>query len=469
MRVRDTVPLYMDRQMNYFVGRLKYAVQLEALFAFTSEYMNLYRPNGMKRLGVTAPFVLLFAGGFPLSSMAADNAYSGGSGLVPGQSVIDRPRPEVQALGGRVGQFLVFPSLSLTEIYDDNLFATSSGEVDDLITVVKPSVQARSDWNNHELSVFGWAAAALHAEESDENWQDFAVGSDYRHDILRGSAARGGVKFARLHEERSSPDDVNGREPTTYTLLEPTIGGNHRFGRFNAGATGSLRRFDFDDASAAGGATINNDDRDRNEWEGGLRLGYEVRPEHEAFVRAAYNVSDYDDARDDAGVDRNSDGYEISIGSRLEFTDLIVGEAFIGYRTQSFDDPTLSSASGIGGGLDVTWNVTRLTSVTASVVRTVEETTQVNAAGYFATRTRIEVDHELLRNLLIGASASYDRNDFEGISRVDNGYGGGAYVKYLTNRYLDLSARYQYSRRDSDVATESFDRNTFLVQATVKY
>ena len=389
--------------------------------------------------------------------------------VTPGQTVIERPRPEVEALGGRVGQFLVFPSISLAEQYDDNVFSTTNNTVDDFITIVRPSVRVKSDWNNHELNAFGWGAIARYASESDENWADAAFGADYRHDIARSTAANVGFKFARLHEDRSSTEDVSGAEPTTYTLMEPNVGATHKFGRFKVGVDGSLRKFNFSDTDAVNGGTINNDDRDRNEWQGGVRLGYEIRPEYEAFVRSSYNVRKYSDAVDDNGFDRDSNGYEMVVGTAANLTDLVVGEVFVGYRSQDFDDSRLSTVSGVGGGANLTWSVTKLTSVSGYLTRTVEDTTEVNTSGYFLTRLGVQVDHELLRNLLIGASGGYAVSDYEGISRTDDTYSAGAYVKYLTNRYLDLSAQYQYAKRESDVAAENFDKNVFMIQATAKY
>lgn len=424
--------------------------------------------RGVRAVGLAAiPALAVVATG----AMAAERPfpYRGEPAVTPGQTVIERPRPEVEALGGRAGQFLVFPSVSIAEQYDDNVFSTTDNTIDDFVTIVRPSVRVQSDWNNHQLNVFGWGEIGRFASEGSEDWEDAAFGADYRHDILRSTSAAGGFKMARLHEDRSSPNDVSGAEPTTYTLMEPSVGATHTFGRFKASVDGSLRKFDFSDTDAVNGGTINNDDRDRNEWKGGARLGYEIRPEYEAFVSGAYNVRKYSDSLDDAGFDRDSDGYEVSVGTRVELTDLIVGEAFVGYRAQDFSDSRLPTISGIGGGADLTWNLTKLTSVSAFVTRSIEETTDVDAAGYFLTRFGVQLDHELLRNLLIGATGGYSIADYEGISRTDDGYNAGAYVKYLTNRYLDLSAHYQYSKRESDIAGESFDKNIVMLQATAKY
>ena len=74
------------------------------------------------------------------------------------------------------------------------------------------------------------------------------------------------------------------------------------------------------------------------------------------------------------------------------------------------------------------------------------------------------MDHELLRNVLIGAEGGYVRDDFEGSDRTDNRYDAGADVTYLINRHFSVGAAYQYSTRDSDSDTAEFDSNIFTVR-----
>ena len=46
-----------------------------------------------------------------------------------------------EPLGIRAGSFLIFPSLNVSEIYDDNVFASDNNTDDDLITVISPQVR----------------------------------------------------------------------------------------------------------------------------------------------------------------------------------------------------------------------------------------------------------------------------------------------------------------------------------------
>ncbi len=64
----------------------------------------------------------------------------------PNVPVQERPRPAFDPLGIRLGNFLVFPRLEVTETYNSNVFADPDDEEDDLITVVEPTVSVRSNF-----------------------------------------------------------------------------------------------------------------------------------------------------------------------------------------------------------------------------------------------------------------------------------------------------------------------------------
>jgi len=282
------------------------------------------------------------------------------------------------------------------------------------------------------------------------------------------------VAYEARHENRSSPDDVGGKTPTEFSVLSAGIVGFHNFGRVNLSLEGTFDQFDFDDVATSLGTTINNDDRDRDEIEGAVRVGYEIIPDYEAFVRGTYNIRDYDSDLGDDGLDRDSDGFDVVGGVRIDFGGIIFGDFFAGYRSQDFDDPALDSVDGPTIGADITWNVTPLTTIVGSVSREIRETTTTDSAGNsssarFFTTVALSADHELLRNLLLGAHVSASQDDFEGIERTDEIYRAGINATYMMNRYFYISGGYSFRMRDSDVSTENFMENVFFLSLRTQY
>ena len=74
--------------------------------------------------------------------------------LERGQTVRDRPRPDYDPNGIRLGAFNLFPALLFDVAFDDNIRAVpkdSDVYFDDTIFVVVPELALESDWSRHEL------------------------------------------------------------------------------------------------------------------------------------------------------------------------------------------------------------------------------------------------------------------------------------------------------------------------------
>ncbi len=389
-----------------------------------------------------------------------------------GETVLERARPELDPLGQRVGSFLVYPSFTAQGVVDDNIFRDDSDTKTDLIGRLRPGLRVRSDWSRHELIFNADADIGIYLDNTSENYEDARVGTAGRLDIDGNTFAGGGINFQKLHEDRGSPDDVGGRNPTEFFVLSGNAELFRQFGRFNGTFDVEAERIDFDDASGiAGGVvrTINNDDRDRTIVTVTGRAGYEIAPEYEAFLSGSGNWRIRDTTPDDAGFNRNSDGFSVDAGVSLDLGGLLFGDVFFGYKKQEFDDTQLSAVEGPDFGADLTWNVTPLTTIVGSASRTIRETTIRGASGFFATRGSLSVDHELLRNLLILLDGSFQNNDYEGITRSDDIFSARAEARYLINRHAYLSGSYRFRRRDSDAVGQDFTNNVGLVSVRVQY
>jgi len=68
-------------------------------------------------------------------------------------TVKSRARPESDAVGIRSGGFMILPTISVSESYNDNILASESNTRDDLITDLEPAIIVKSDWNRHALKL----------------------------------------------------------------------------------------------------------------------------------------------------------------------------------------------------------------------------------------------------------------------------------------------------------------------------
>ena len=381
-----------------------------------------------------------------------------------GETVLERPRPEYDPLGIRAGGFLLYPAFAVRQEFNSNVFATDRGEISDFITVIQPSIDLRSNWNNHSLAFFANASIGRYWDETAENYEDFAVGGAGRLDITRQTQLFVAAAYRMLHEDRGSPDDVGGREPTEDSQTTASVGLQQAFNRLSFRIDGVFDRFDYRDVRSNAGGTIDNDGRDRNQFLARLRMAYEFAPLREIYLLTSMNWRNYLDRRDSAGFDRDSNGFEIAAGLKYDLTGVTFIDVFLGYSQQDYQDGRLKTARGPSGGLKLTWNVTRLTTVTGSVSRDIEETTRIGSSSYFATKADLRVDHELLRNLIVSGNAGYQQDSFQGTSRDDSYYRAGIGAKYLFDRNFTLEGGYAFRTRDSNGPNADFDESVVFLR-----
>lgn len=400
---------------------------------------------------------MILEGKFVKRTMVAAVALLAGINVAQAQDergvpVSERSRPDYDALGVRAGAFLVRPALAVSGAYDDNIFAEED-EVDDFVSVFLPSLTVQSDWNSHYLRLRSAAEIGRYADFGSEDYEDYNFGIDSRLDITQGDAINSTLDYRREHDERGSPNDAGGREPTEYDLLHGQLGYSRTGRRISLRLQGSFNDYNFDDVRGAGEAIVDQDFRDRVEYNVASRVGYEFRPDVSAFVQGALNWRDYD-----TNI-RNSDGYRLDGGFAFDLGGVTTGELFAGYRKQSYDSAAFATEDGFTYGGNVLWNPTGLTSVQLRLINEVNESTETGSSGFVSSGISVQVDHELQRNILIGGLVGYTENDYRGIERTEDIWNATANLDYLLNRNLRVGLGYRYTTRDSTASNQDYTRN----------
>ena len=387
-----------------------------------------------------------------------------------GETVRERARPDYDAAGLRSGGLLlILPSVEVGLRHEDNIYKTDGGETEDVVTSVRPRVDVVSQWSNHELVASAGADADVFADEDDENTTDWFMSADGRIDITRDTNVYAGLSVQELHEDRGDPNAPRtSREPISYSRQDARLGGSYRFNRLGLTLEANLGHLDYDNGVDQSGQPVDQRGRDRDESEVMARAGYAAAAGYEAFVRATRDERRYDH-HDPAGPNRDSDGWELVIGTALDLGGIVFGEVFAGHRSQDYDDASLPTIDGFTLGGAVDWNVTPLTTVNGFVQRKVEESVIDGASGALATTVGLGVDHELLRNLILSADLSLTSSDYEGITREDDVLGVGFGGTYLVNRNLHADFGYRHQSRDSTTAGADYDSNVVHLTVRLQY
>lgn len=412
------------------------------------------------RLLLLIGFAALVAGAVLLTVPDRAAAQEGLTGPTQGNpySIRNRARPDYDPEGLPVGSFLVFPSFELGEVYDTNVFRTETNESDDFITTYAPSINVVSDWNNHAVAFGATANGGVFADNSDENYFDYGFFAAGRLDVRRSTRVGAFVSWDHLHEDRGSPEDVNGDEPTEFDEFRTGVNATTTQGRFTIFLGGEYSHLTFENVTAGGGTMmVNNADRDQSAVEGTARVDYNVSPGYAIFVLGSYIDVSYDNTPDDAGRVRDNNGWRADAGVAFEITETFSGDVYGGYIQRYYDDPTFADTDSFDLGGDIYWSITPLTTARLVLERSFVETTQAGASSILETSGVIEVEHELLRNVILGANVGLTNFDYEGITREDDVWGFGVDGVYLINRNFYAGGRAQYTNRDSNAPTESFE------------
>jgi len=394
------------------------------------------------------------------------------------QRSVHRNLTAYEATGVRVGSFILKPAVKLTVEYSDNIYPYDSDEsqVSDTLFHIRPRLALVSDWGRHALNFLADADIARFSDYGDEDYEDWSLGLDGRVDIKRHSKVNYGAMYRQLHGQRSSPDDMQGIKPTEFTYLGFGSGYERAFNRLTAKL--GFERFDtdYDDNVNGEGETLDNQDRDRSRDTLMLRLDYERSPGRSVFVGAELNDRDYNLPIDSNGYDRSSDGYRFQAGVARDLTGVLVGDLYIEYLDQDYNDERFDSVDGFGIGARLEWTPTKLTSVGFEFRNSPQETTQAGSSGYFSSLYAIRLQHELRRYLLANLRVSYTDNRYEtnaqsrdpsedtanilndtDVTRADIG------LTYLFGRHFFISAGYTYEKQDADVGAYNFDTSRWFL------
>ena len=372
------------------------------------------------------------------------------------------------AKGLPLGGFRLFPALTSTPAYDDNVYRTDTALQDSFYDVLSPTLDLKSQWSRHSLELMAGLDQYWYRSLRHEDHLDYHVAGNGRLDILRGLTANTDVSYTSRHEQRTSEDlPTSALTPTRYTVFHGSADIEHAIGRFGLRAGGRYDRYRFDATALAGGGRLDNTDRNRSEYSAYANADYEFSPGYAVFLRGTYDDRSYQLKVDRNGLDRDSRGYRIDAGLDMLVTRLIQGNFFLGYSRQDYKAP-LKAVSGFDYGAKLTWYPTPLITVHLNGERTIHETTIVNASANDERKVDTEIDYAFRRNVILLASGGYASDVYAGAGRTDDTVLAGVGAKYLANEYMQWNLRYDYSSRSSPLPVFRYTDNMVQLGLTLQ-
>ncbi len=397
------------------------------------------------RLALSAGGALLLGAASPAFAQAVP---AGTDTLIPSAN---------SPLGLRVGGFLVYPDLHATIGYDDNIFVRHDNVVADATSVIRANVAAKSDWNRHQLDVSGYFIDTRYFTYGDQNNDQYAVQADGRLDVFHDLNIAAQGSYGHLVEQRGTPgNDLVAGSPVHYRLASGSAVVTKSFNRVSVAGTVGIRDYVYRDVTLPTGVFVDQSFRDRAAHDYTGQINYAYSALTTVYLTGNLSLIDY---RPRAGqIDRSNRGYSLLVGARFEITRLLHGTIGLGYISESFRDPRQSPFSGLDYSADVTYEPTRLTKLVLSADRTLNDSGTVQVGGVLTSSFRLNVTHELLRNLILEARLNYNRDKYSLGGATRGRFGSSLSAERRFNDYLRGTLSYSH-RSQSSTRFRSYQEN----------
>lgn len=370
--------------------------------------------------------------------------------------------------------FHILPEVQLTGYYDDNIYATDQQQVSDYVAILSPMLKIKSLWKRHSLKLDAGANLGRYDDNAGEDYNDAWAEVDGTYDVGDKTSLFGGAGYSKKHEPRDSKESARlVTEPTTYNVTDLRLGLRQGLGDLTLRVAGTYQALDYDNVGL-----VYNDDRDRTVTGLGARVSKLIDKRLSVYVQGFLNKRDYDEAYDQLGYDRDSQGYTASVGFTKGFARNGRINAYLGWLAQEYDDPRFHNVSEPNFAASLRWYPAESYKLTASVDRTLSETTEEGSSGYLYTKLDLQLDKRMFNNIVGYLSYGYGLAEYQDIGREDVMHSFGLGVNYYMTQQVLISGGISHLSNDSNDQTlyglepgdtYDYERNLVLLSIKVKF
>ncbi|HXJ00766.1 MAG TPA: outer membrane beta-barrel protein [Micropepsaceae bacterium] len=376
------------------------------------------------------------------------------------------PRPFYDPVGLNLGSFLLFPTASEQLGSDDNIFASDRRRASDIVNTTNEALSMASQWMRHSLTAHFLAGQELYARHSSNNANIWSADFSGRADITTDALFQLDGGFIQQPLPRGTPEAGDTSRRPLFNTTALTAAYVQRDMPLSDRLEFSLRDVAYisdSDASRSGTRFTYRD-----------RVSYDLSPAVSLFVEGAFAQQHWLRRADL----RNFDLLTGLLGADVDLPSTAHGEVGIGVLRQSFRDSDLETLVAPTAHEELIWNVLPLTSILATVDRTIigTETFCDSAASTCrsgsgsllpggpglppkrnslqVTTAELGVQHEFFHDILGEASFRYERDHFDFNGLTDRLYALRANVRYLINRNLEADLDYTYRQRTANMSDD---------------
>jgi hypothetical protein len=375
----------------------------------------------------------------------------------------------VAPIGILLGGFRIDPHLDFTERFDDNVFAVAAPRKSDFLSDARLGIDLASNWSRHELDASMILGHQQYLNFSELSSNTVAVNLRGHLDITRNDVLGASLSYSSQPIPFGVPESGFG---ATQTQAESKTG--ELYYKRQIDRIGLRVGFHYDETSYSGqngtvvidgtpGTNVFSQNNAVSAFQENVNLSYIFSPSLTAFVDAAYRSDMY---KLDPKAS-NTQSVTVLAGSEFNINTIFVGGLGIGALIQKFGDPTIPTTISPAANGRLTWNVTPITSFTATVRRDAQNTRFTSLISRIDTAMEVRGTHQLHHNIILGAGISHELNEYSGVKLTEKYTTVMISSRILVNRWVTLSPSYQYRTRSSTFLG-NYHSNVIMVALNVR-
>ncbi len=367
---------------------------------------------------------------------------------LPGVTVRGRRRPEYDPIGFRAGSLRILPYVMGGIAFDSNVYAEARGR-SDILSTATAGVDVRSDFGRHAFNLSGFLRHREYGRYNSEDATTYRVNGDVRLDLAGQNNITARVVEERIVLNRGVADEVVVLGfPTRYSQRLGEIGAHVEYGPVQFDVNGRAYRQQYRNNATVAGAFVDQSFRSFDSIGGDAAIGFDI-----GGLRSLYGQIDFERRRfpTQAGpVDRDADVYKIMGGFRGGLTQLIRGHVAVGYMKVDFQQANVAPLKTLAIDAELDWLFTERTTFSIAAKRDLRTVAQNNSRGMVLTRVAGQVDHEVLRNLILSLIVQQQWTNYIADPRKATATGVTLGATWLFDRHWQARPQIVYlDRRDN--------------------
>lgn len=374
----------------------------------------------------------------------------------------------------RRGGFLIYPKLTFSQGFNDNVLASNDVVESDIVSTVEPEVRILKRYGRHAF--YGRATGRINRywQGNEEDTKDIDVTAGGVLEARRALLLPFAFSFETVHRDRiKERNNVLPVERFAYRVYTAQGGVQYQPNRLLLEGTVQARATRFDDGrdQRTDALLVRRDnDLNRLSFKGlaAYAINANLRPFVDGYVveeryeRRAFNGTDF------AGVLRDNRLIGVGGGIFFNYRGIITGQARLGTERRTYTASTLDTANNLVADLDITWQPREHIVAGAYVSRRSIDDTEVSDV-VIETTGGFDLNYEIIRNLYLGASARLTDEEFTRRDRNDTLLETGVSLNYQVHPRISTGVEFNHNRRSSDNNGFEFDQNVLMFRVTGAY